>query len=76
MDVLRRLRGHREWDRVPEEYRARLDLSATHLLQARLFHASLDGANLSAADLGGAELEGANLEDANLIYAILEGPTS
>jgi uncharacterized protein YjbI with pentapeptide repeats len=71
LDVLRRLQ-----DRVPEEYRTRLDLHEANLQgailrRANLQSAHLRGVNLQMAILWGANLRGAILERSNLLGANL-----
>jgi hypothetical protein len=73
LDVLRRAQ-----DRVPEEYRTRLDLHEANLQGANLREAFLQGAFLQGAFLQDAILyranfQGANLQDANLQDAYLQG---
>jgi hypothetical protein len=66
LDVLRRTQD-RVQDRVPEEYRTRLDLH-----EANLSGANLSGANLQRADLQSADLQSADLQSADLQEAILQ----
>jgi hypothetical protein len=66
LDVLSRAQ-----DRVPEEYRTRLDLHEANLRGANLQDAHLQGANLQEADLFGARLQEANLRVATLRVANL-----
>jgi TolA-binding protein len=66
LDVLRRAQ-----DRVPEEYRTRLDLHEANLRGANLHDAKLQGAYLRAAYLQEANLRAADLREADLQSAIL-----
>jgi hypothetical protein len=66
LDVL----GRREEDRVPKEYRVRLDLRRTDLEEADLTGAHLTLANLTLANLTGANLRGADLGKEQLERAI------
>jgi uncharacterized protein YjbI with pentapeptide repeats len=73
LDVLIRTQA-----RVPEEYRARLDLREANLRgayigEASLLNANLQGANLQGVDLLNVNLQGANLRDASLQGAYLLG---
>jgi hypothetical protein len=61
LDVLSRTQN-----RVPEEYRTRLDLHEANLQGANLQGSNLQGSNLYEADLHEADLHGANLREANL----------
>jgi uncharacterized protein YjbI with pentapeptide repeats len=70
LDVLSRAQA-----RVSEDYRTRLDLHETNLVEADLREADLRGANLRGAVLRGATLVEANLRGATLVEANLRGAT-
>jgi hypothetical protein len=61
LDVLSRAQ-----DRVPEEYRIRLDLHEANLQGASLLNANLPETNLQGANLQSANLQSANLLDSQL----------
>ena len=79
--------GHREEDRVPNDYGKLLDLRGVNLQGAKLRGAYLGGIDLRGAklkgattwlkeaDLRGADLRGADLGGANLMRANLQGTT-
>jgi uncharacterized protein YjbI with pentapeptide repeats len=69
IDVLNR----REEERVPEEYRVRLDLKEAKLEGTNLIGANFREANFREANLQGAYLVEANLYDAYLQGAYLQG---
>src|SRR5215208_3258821 len=67
MDVLSRAQ-----DRVPKEYRTRLDLSEADLQGANLHKANLQGASLQYAKLQKADLQHAKLQKADFQHAKLQ----